>query len=45
MLSDTIIIHNYSTTIQPWMFGNIVFGGIDTESKVELNTSAIEKVF
>ena len=44
-MSDARIIHNDSTNIQPWMVGIIAFGGIDPESKVELKTSAFEKVF
>ena len=39
------MIHNDSITPQPWMFGIIVFGGIDSESKVDPNTSAFEKGF
>ena len=44
-LSDARIINNYYTTLQSWMVGIIVFGGIYSGSKVELNTSAFEKVF
>ena len=29
LLSDARIIHNFSTTLQPWMVGIIVFGAID----------------
>ena len=36
--SDAIIVHNYYTTLKPWMVGIIVFSSIDPESKVELNT-------
>ena len=36
--SDATIIHNYYTTLQPWMVGIILFSSIDPESKVDLNT-------
>ena len=44
-LSDARIIHNDSTTLQPWMVGIIVFCGIGPESKVDLKTNAFEKEF
>ena len=44
-LSDARIIHNDSTSLQPWMIGIILFGGIDPESKVYLKTSGFEKGF
>ena len=43
--SDARIIHNYYTTLQPWMVGIIVFSSIDPESKVDMNTSVFEKGF
>ena len=45
MLSDNRIIYNYFTNVLSWIVVTIVFGGIDPESKVELNTSAFEKLF
>ena len=38
MLSDNRIIYNYFTNVLSWIVVTIVFGGIDPESKVELNT-------